>query len=133
VDGELPPAGTCTLPSDWSDSVGADFRGRIRYLRSFGCPSGLDPGVRVDLVIGQLDAWGSVYLNHVLLGQIAEGNTGARFNVTRRLVRRNEVRIEVELPSEAGAARVLPRPGREHLPGGVLGEVRLEIFAIGDA
>jgi hypothetical protein len=113
--------------------LGADFRGRVRYLRSFGCPAGLGPGARVDLVIGQLDAWGSVHLNHVPLGQVAVGNTGARFDVTRQLAPRNELCIEVELPSQAGAAQRLPRLGREDLPGGVLGEVRLEIFDAGEA
>ncbi|MFV2068442.1 MAG: hypothetical protein ACC645_15840 [Pirellulales bacterium] len=130
VDGLLPPPGRCTVPSDWADALGPDFRGRVRYQRSFGCPTGLVPGDRVELVIGQVDAWGSATLNQHLLGQIDAGNSGARFDVTSRLAARNDLCVEVELPRSADNAPLLHRPGRENQSGGLLGEVRLEIWQV---
>ncbi len=125
--GELPPAGRTHLPSDWGESLGRDFRGRVRYTRHFNRPTGLDGSQRVMLVVEQVDALGHISLNGELLGEVL-GQGGARFEVTSRLARHNMLAIEVELPRVTGQSAGLARPaGREDQPGGLVGEVRLEI------
>jgi hypothetical protein len=125
--GELPPAGRTHLPNDWGESLGRDFRGRVRYTRHFNRPTGLDGSQHVCLVVEQVDALGHVSLNGELLGEVS-APTSARFDVTHRLARHNELVIEVELPRVTGQCSVLARPaGREDQPGGLVGEVRLEI------
>ncbi len=127
-------AGRITLPADWGSTLGPDFRGRVAYRRRFGCPTGLEPGDRVDLVIDRVDALGSVRLNDEPLGDIPVGGQAWRCDVTRRLGRRNELTVEVELPRVRDGEPPPARPGREGLPGGLVGEVRLEIFRVaGDA
>lgn len=131
LGGDLPPPGRCQVPTDWAETLGPEFRGRVQFQRSFGCPTGLEPGDRVDLVIGPVDAWGSVTLNALLLGRLAVQNSGARFDVTNHLAKRNLLCIEVEWPQTAGESKPLHRPGCKSQPGGVVGEVRLEIFEAG--
>lgn len=124
--GELPIGGRVEVPADWGGLLGADFRGRVRYTRGFGIPTGIEPGQRLDLVVERVDAFGQVFLNGQPLGTVAD--TLARFDVTVLLKPRNELIIEVELPRLTPESAPLPRPGREGLPGGLVGEVRLEIL-----
>ena len=77
-NGLLPPPGRIHLPADWGQTLGADFRGRVRYIRRFGCPRGLDASEVVQLVIGQLDAWGTVQLNGKPLVTIPAGQLDTR-------------------------------------------------------
>jgi hypothetical protein len=127
--GVLPPPGRVHMPADWGQTLGATFRGRVQYRRDFGCPTGLEAGDRVELVIERVDAFGVVVFNTRSLGQIHAGGEKASFDVTSWLRRRNELLIEVELPEVTSASAPLSRPGREGLPGGLVGEVRIEIFA----
>ena len=39
---DLPAAGRIIMPADWGATLGADFHGRVSYLRRFGRPTGLD-------------------------------------------------------------------------------------------
>lgn len=126
--GELPPAGRIQMPADWAETLGAEFRGRVRYTRRFGCPSGLATNDLIELVIVQVDALGAVHLNGRPLVGIPAGQLNTRVDITRRLQPRNELHVEVELPDVDPAAPTLPRPGRGDRPGGLIGEVRLEIF-----
>ncbi len=128
--GELPPSGRITMPADWGSTLGADFRGRVAYHRRFGRPTGLGSADRVELVIVRVDALGSVQLNGEWLGEIPAGGQAWRCNVTTRLTRRNELIVEVELPHVTDDRPPVSRPGREGLPGGLVGEVRLEIFSV---
>jgi hypothetical protein len=120
---DLPPAGRSTVPSDWGDTLGAGFRGRVRYRRSFNPPSTLEPHERLWLVVEGVDAHGVVSLNGARLGEVAGYAIWSSFNISDLVGPRNEVVIDVELP-ESGA---VVRPGREKLPGGPIGEVRLEV------
>ena len=129
VAGPLPPPGQIQMPADWGDSLGADFRGRVRYSRRFGRPTGVQPGQRIDLVVERLDAFGLVLLNGRSLGAVAAGQSGWRADVTHLLAPRNELGVEVELPEEPADSPPLARPGRSGCPGGLIGEVRLEIFS----
>ena len=62
------------------------------------------------------------------LGPARPGREPTRFDVTGVLAERNELVIEVELPPLSYADEQRLRPERAGLPGGLIGEVRLEIF-----
>ncbi len=126
--GQLPPPGKARMPSDWSQSLGADFRGRVRFTRFFHRPTGLDGRQRIELVVHQVDAFGSVSLNGTFLGEICMDAGPVRFDISHQLESRNELTIEVELPDVTdGSAALVRSPGREGKPGGLVGEVGLEI------
>jgi beta-galactosidase/beta-glucuronidase len=120
---DLPPPGRGTVPSDWGAALGTDFRGRVAYSRSFNPPGTLDPHERLWLVVEGVDAWGVVSLNGTRLGEVPGYAVWSGFDITRLVGPRNEVTLEVEL--HMGNASL--RPGRENLPGGPIGEVRLEV------
>lgn len=136
---DLPPPGRVHLPADWEATLGADFRGRVRYTRRFGLPTNLEPHERVWLVIEGVDYFGSLALNGTSLGEIVGYQSLCEFDVTRLLAERNSLSLDVELPQvdeapdSAGQAlaehQPIHRPGRERLPGGPIGEIRLEIRA----
>jgi hypothetical protein len=119
--GELPPPTETTVPGDWGSALGNDFRGRARYTRGFGLPTNLDPSEWVSLMVGLVDYSASIQLNGELLGEQTWGDGERRYDITSLLKPRNELQIVVTLLED------LPRPGREDQPGGLLGEVRLEI------
>ncbi len=130
-----------TLPADWSTTLGPDFHGRVLYCRRFNRPTGLDATNRVWLVIEGVDAQGRYSLNGHALGTIDGYALPAMSDVTELLASANVLEVEVELPADIApssssslpAADRLPpataRPGRDHLAGGLIGEVRLEIRA----
>jgi hypothetical protein len=124
----LPAAGRAQLPADWGLTLGPDFRGRARYTRRFGLPTNLEPHEKVWLVVEGVDYFGSLALNDTPLGEMT-GYLGppAEFHVTSLLSERNVLTLEVELPACEATPASPVRPGREHLPGGPIGEVRLEI------
>jgi hypothetical protein len=124
----LPPPGRMVMPADWAQSLGRDFRGRVRFLRAFGRPTRLEPEEQVWLVCDGVDLAGWATLNGEQLGPVDGFRQAARFEVTGRLKERNELAIEVELPPLAYADEQRLRPDRAGLAGGVIGEVRLEIF-----
>ena len=124
---DLPPPGRVQLPADWGATLGADFRGRVRYRRGFGRPTGLSPSDRVWLVLERLDAWGEVTLNGDVLGRAGAAGEFARFEVTDRLAERNLLLVVVELPAWNAALDRARRPDRHGQPGGLIGPVRLEI------
>jgi hypothetical protein len=127
LDRPLPPGGRTRVPSDWSGVLGADFRGRAVYRRSFHQPTGLDDRHTVWLVIECVDAWGEARLNGQRLGRLSITEGPARFDVTELLRDRNRLEVEVELPASREGAP-LHRPGRTaDQAGGLIGPVRLEI------
>lgn len=127
IDAPLPAAGLLVMPADWSPVAGADFRGRVRFTRRFGCPTGLTAEDHVSLVVEAVDFAAEVTLNEVLLGAMRWGDGPWRGDITARLQAVNELRIEVELSDTLDGVPNSPRSGRESLPGGLIGEVRLEI------
>jgi hypothetical protein len=126
----LPAAGRGQLPADWGLTLGADFRGRVRYTRRFGLPTNLEPHEQVWLVVEGADYYGKLALNDTPLGEVT-GYVGppAEFHITPLLGERNVLVFDVELANYEPGATPPRRPGREHLPGGPIGEVRLEIRA----
>jgi hypothetical protein len=127
----LPPPGRVHLPCDWGSTLGTDFRGRVRYVRRFGLPTNLDAEDQVSLVIDGVDYFGTAELNGTPLGELVGYRRPAVFEVRQLLAPRNTLVLEVELPAYESAAAVPERPGRGSLPGGPIGEVRLEIRSIG--
>ena len=126
--GDLPPSGRVRLPCDWGDSLGQDFRGQVRFTRHFHRPTGLDQGQAVLLAVEQVDAWARIILNDHFLGELRAVASPGRFDVTNHLRERNELTVDVELPRVSAESTPLSRAvGREGKPGGLVGEVRLEI------
>lgn len=120
TDDALPPTGRTTPGSDWSSVLGAEFFGAAWYTRRFHSPRGLTDE-RVDLVIEAVDAWADVQLNDRPLGR-AEYGAVWRAEITPHLQNMNLLRVRVEKPAAAPAGL-----GRADAPGGLIGEVRLEI------
>jgi beta-galactosidase/beta-glucuronidase len=112
VGEDVPPSGRLTIPADWSETLGADFRGRVRYTRRFHRPTGLIEGQRVWLAVERVEATGAVSLNGQMLGPAAAKGGPFRFDVTDLLARYNVLTIDAESFDR---------------PGGVTGFVRLEI------
>jgi hypothetical protein len=123
----LPAPGRIIMPADWGQTLGNDFRGRVRYVRRFGRPTNLAADQRVWLVCDGADLRGTASLNGRPLGDVDGYRVPSRFEVTTRLEERNELAIVVELPPLDYSAEQAARPDRAGLPGGVIGEVRLEI------
>jgi len=98
-------------------------------LRRFNRPSGISQIRRVDLVIECVDAFGAVTLNGHPLGIIPPGRNEFRAEITSMLKPHNLLFIEVEMPECIESSSPLPGSERTHCPGGLVGEVRLEILA----
>lgn len=109
------------MPADWSALLGGDFLGRVRYRRTFQKPTGLDSGERVFLVVEGPQSRGEVTLSRELIGDVARGER-LRVDITERLEDHNTLEIEVEHPA-GGTGDDASALG----PGGLVGEVRLEI------
>jgi beta-galactosidase/beta-glucuronidase len=114
---DLPPAGKITMPADWSESLGADYRGQVRYTRRFTCPTGIEPGMRVVLVIDGVNHSARVLLDERPLGEIADTNTPWQCDIGEHLSERHLLCVIVDMPADAAES-----------VGGLVGEVRLEIF-----
>ena len=121
-----PPVGRATMPADWSALFGAEFLGRVRYRRTFNKPTGLESGERVFLVVEPARSEARVMWKGDVLGFVCSGQAAGRFDITDRLEDHNTLEIWVDHPSldcmrsTVGDPAVLP-------PGGLVGEVRLEI------
>jgi beta-galactosidase/beta-glucuronidase len=122
----LPAACSQIMPADWGESLGPDFRGHVQYERAFGCPTNLDPDEEVWLVIEAVDQTATVKLNEHELGEIYRPATPWRYCVTNLLKERNQLTVTVDCPADQTSAAQL-RQARFGLPGGLIGEVRLEI------
>lgn len=122
----LSAAARATMPADWSAICGADFFGRVRYRRIFHRPTGLDSGERVFLVVEPAISEACITLKGALVGIMNAGEPAGRFEITDRLEEDNRLEIIVDHPaldymkSTVGDPALLP-------PGGLVGEVRLEI------
>jgi beta-galactosidase/beta-glucuronidase len=116
-EADLPPPGRVTMPTDWGESLGAEFRGQVLYRRKFNGPSGIAAALRVLLVFDAADAAATITLNNTTLGHVT-GKERAEFDVTGLVRQHNTITAIVEK---------LPSRDRADSPGGLVGEVRLEI------
>jgi hypothetical protein len=123
----MPLRARMKMPADWSGAFGADFRGRVRFCRTFHKPTGLEGDERVWLVIEPPRSAGEVVLNDQPIGSVRVGRPPVRFDITAMLDDDNRLEIVVEHPllDDSGAAD----DDGTSLPGGLIGEVRLEIEA----
>jgi len=113
------------MPADWSAALGGDFFGRVGYRRMFNKPTGLDSGARVWLVVEPPRSMARVVWKQKLLGFVHAGGTTGRFDITELLEDHNQLEIIVDHPALDGLRRSSGDPTA--LPGGLVGEVRLEI------
>jgi hypothetical protein len=129
VNDPLPPGGRLEMPSDWSPLLGADYYGRVRHRRRFGRPTGLDSGQIVWLVCDGAAGAANVALNGAPLGALLGPTTPVRFDVTDRLLARNELVIDVEFLAIDTASIETAKQSSAVGPncGGLTGDVRLEI------
>jgi hypothetical protein len=123
---ELPPAAKMIMPADWSDAFGPEFCGRVRYVRVFHAPPGLVPEERVWLVVEPQRSLARVAMAEETLGTVAASGPPGRWDITHRLSETNRLEIFVDHPAlddaELTSAETASLP-----PGGLVGEVRLEI------
>ena len=128
-DADLPAATKMHVPADWSQAFGDDFHGRVCYKRTFHAPPGLVPEERVWLVVEPQRSSACILLANKekhLLGFVNPQDDTRRFDVTQELSLVNHLEIYVDHPdvdselSTVGEAELL-------LPGGLVGDVRLEI------
>jgi hypothetical protein len=125
VADSLPPATTMHVPADWSAAFGADFFGRVRYVRPFNAPPGLLPEERVWLVVEPQRSDVRVMMSEEMLGTVPTAGGARRFDITHRLSPHNRLEIFVDHPP-IDAERIAGA-GSDRLPGGLVGEVWLEI------
>ncbi len=124
---DLPPPAKAEVPGDWTELLGADFFGRVRYTRPFNTPTNLDTDERVWLVCEGVDGAAEFSLNGTSIFSLADPDHPAECNVTALLRPHNLLSVDISLfpPGHNGhLARPVGRAGRG---GGITGEVRLEI------
>jgi hypothetical protein len=123
---DLPAAARMQVPADWSAALGGDFLGRVRYVRTFNSPPGLQFDERVWLVVEPQRSRARVVIGEETLGVVLAEGPPQRFDITHRLSPHNRLEIFIDHPalvegrSTVGDDATLP-------PGGLVGEVRLEI------
>jgi hypothetical protein len=116
------------VPIAWDQVFDEDYRGRVRFDRSFGCPSGLEEGQQVEVVVREIWEYARVVVNGCALGEVEGTQGGARFEITQLLKSRNLLQIDVESPrwrTTLGTANHEISPTAT----GRLGEVVLEIVS----
>jgi beta-galactosidase len=131
----LPAPARRTMPADWSDAFGHDFLGRVCYRRTFQKPTGLDTGARVWLVIEPARSDACITVKKKLVGFLEPGDSAKRFDITDRLEDHNQLEIFVDHPANELIDghpvynALKSKVGNPELlgPGGLIGEVRLEI------
>jgi len=122
----LPAAARMKMPADWSGAFGPDFCGRVAYRRLFHWTTPLYETERVFLVVEPPRSHACVTLKKKLVGFVDQGEPAKRFDITDRLEENNELEILVDHPSLNHMRSTVGDP-RKLPPGGLIGEVRLEI------
>jgi hypothetical protein len=123
---DLPAVARAQMPADWDACFGRHFLGRVRCLRTFQRPTGLEPGDKVWLVVEPPRSRGVVKLADRELGAVAFGGGAGRFDITALLADRNSLEIVVEHPTLDDSGQPLGGTAIDNV-GGLVGEVRLEI------
>jgi hypothetical protein len=123
----LPSATRMQMPADWSTALGADFLGRVRYVRTFNAPPGLQPEERVWLVVEPQRSLARVVMVEETLGEVRAEGPPQRFDITHRLSPHNRLEIFVDHPGQLNLNGDEVGNSGEWEPGGLVGEVRLEI------
>jgi hypothetical protein len=117
-DNSLPKTGKQQLPADWAETLGSDFRGKVRYRRTFHQPTGLEEGQQVCLAIDLPLSAAEVRLNGDRLPADDLAAGGWRCEVQDLLLPTSELIIDVTHAADAEGC------------GGLMSEVRLEIQTV---
>lgn len=120
-DEALSREGKQKLPADWSEVLGAGFRGTVRYRRTFHEPTGLEPGQEVWLSIDRVTSSATIQLNENPLPPYdfsENSDTPWRQEVRDLLLPTSELIIDVSHPADAEET------------GGLTGLVQLEIQTV---
>jgi len=91
-------AGRAELDTDWSTILGNDLGARLRLLRRFGCPTGLQPTEQVVLAIKLEPIGAEAWMNDRSLGALSRDDAPARFLIHELLQPRNLLVLEVRKP-----------------------------------
>jgi hypothetical protein len=144
---DLPPPARATMPADWSAIFGSDFQGQVRHTRHFHAPAGLEDREQVWLAITPCHSCITITLNNTRIdkarfsGPSPSSNSQPqpqpqpysqphsqpfRQEITHLLQDSNLLEITVTHPPLDATGR--PTDDRhQQYPGGLTGEVRLEI------
>jgi hypothetical protein len=114
------------LPADWANALGRDFLGSVCYRRTFQRPTGLKQGQRVWLIVEPPRSCCVVTLNDYSLGAVLGVGDPGKFEIRELLRDHNWMDILVHHPS-LDAAGFAKNDINSQMPGGLVGEVRLEI------
>ena len=118
---------TAKMPASWQ-SLFQELSGTVQFSRAFGCPTNLNRGAKVFLVLDGVGGSGTVSLNESTLGEVSTthrrekssstlaGNS-IRFEITQMIRQRNLVTITLTFDAVKEA----------DTPGGLWGLVGLEI------
>jgi beta-galactosidase/beta-glucuronidase len=127
VTDDLPPGGKTPVPGDWTDALGKDFLGCVRYTRHFHCPTNIESHERVWLVCEGVDHVAAFSLNGNPLFSSTGAESPAAHDITAHLQPHNVLTVDVSVPPDGLAATPVRPPARQDKGGGLIGEVRLEI------
>ena len=119
-----PATATVKIPSSWKLDLGDDFEGRVVYERFFNRPTNLDANSQVRLTFKEIVGNAAVELNGIELGQVRWPDGTASFDVSEKLLSRNQIVVEIESlkrSNSENASHSLPPEG------GITGDVQLEI------
>ena len=110
----------CQLPRAGVDLLGPGFAGRVKLVRPFGKPTGLEPDQEVYLQVvgGAFPA--TVVVNGRDLGCVSPAEPG-RFSLQELLAARNRLEIVVQIGSPSGS------DGSHRSDQPLLGSIQLEI------
>jgi hypothetical protein len=122
----LPAATKMQMPADWAAAFGGDFLGRVRYIRPFNSPPGLQLDERVWLVVEPQRSRAIVMIVGEALGSVGADGPAERFDITHRLLSHNRLEIIVDHPAADDDGIITVDPAFVDA-GGLVGEVRLEI------
>lgn len=125
----LPAATRMQMPADWGAALGSDFLGRVRYVRTFHAPPGLQFDERVWLVVEPQRSEACIVFakeTQRLVGFVSPSDGAGRFDITAELEPFNRLEIYVDHP-HVDDERSTIGDADMRLPGGLIGEVRLEI------
>lgn len=105
------------MPTDWATLFG-DQRGRVRFVRRFHAPTGLEPTDRVVLCFNGVGGSAVFELNGQFLGGACQSRDPVRFDITQQIEPGNLLEVIIDYDS------VLHGP-----QGGLWGVVLVEIHS----
>lgn len=107
------------MPATLLATIDGEHQRRLVCRRRFGCPTCLDPHERVWLVIERPALAGEVNFNDERLGPIRTAEAITELDITSRLLERNELAIDFDIPPATAEP-----PAADRL---LFADVRLEI------